>query len=62
MLDWVEEALDQVALPGNEPIDLAEFGAVAAGWNDRVPVARLDGPDEGVAVVALVADERLSPP
>ena len=62
MLDWVEEALDQVALPGNEPIDLAGFGTVAAGWDDRVPIARLDGPDERVAVVALVGDDRLSPP
>lgn len=61
MFDFVEEALDQVSLFVNEPIDLAEFGAIAAGWDDRVHVARLDGPDERVAVVALVADERLSP-
>jgi hypothetical protein len=50
-----------VTLLVDEPIDLAEFSAVAAGWDDRVHVPRLDGPDERVAVVALVADERLGP-
>jgi hypothetical protein len=55
MFDFVEETFDQMALLINEPIDLAGFGAVTAGRDDGLHAPRLDGLDERVVVVALVA-------
>ncbi len=61
MLDFVEEALDQVTLLIDEPIHLAGFCAVSPGRNDRRHTPCLDGLDEFFAVIALVADEGFSP-
>lgn len=51
----------QVALLIDEPIHLALFAVMTSGRDDRRPVQCLDGLDERVAVLALVADEGLSP-
>ena len=61
MFDFVEETLDQVALLVDEPIDLAGFGAVAARRDDGFHAPCFDSLDERVAVVPLVADERVGP-
>jgi len=61
VFDFVEEAFDQMALLVDEPIDFARLFAVAAGRDDGLHAPRLDRLDDGVGIVALVCDERLSP-
>ena len=56
MLDFVEEALNQVALLIDEPIHLTGFDAVATGWNDRRQTPCLNGLDEFIAVVVGEVD------
>ncbi len=60
VFDSVEEALDQMTLLVDEPIVLPGFGAVAAWRDDGRHFPRLNGLDQLVAVVALIADKRLS--
>ena len=64
MLQLVEEALDQVALPIDEVVDRALDFAVAGSRDVRPATARLDKVDDGPGVVAAVGDEvaiRLEP-
>jgi len=64
MLQLVEEALDQVALPIDEVVDRALDFAVAGSRDVRPATASLDKVDDGPGVVAAVGDEvtiRLEP-
>ena len=58
MLYFVEEAFDQMALLVDKPIHRARRLAVAARWDHGLHALCLNGFDQLVAVVALVADER----
>ena len=64
MLEFVEEALDEVALPVERVIDGALDLAVAAGRDVGPSAASFDQIDDSAGVVAAVSDEvaiRLEP-
>lgn len=58
VLEFVEEALDQVALAIEREITAARHLAVDLGRNHRRDVASLERFDEGVSVESLVAKQR----
>ena len=57
MLQLVEEALDQVALPIDEMVDRTLDFAVAGSRDVRPATASLDKIDDGTDIVATVSDE-----
>jgi len=64
MLQLVEEALDQVALPIDEVVDRTLDFAVSGSRDVRPATASLDKVDDGPGVIATVGDEvaiRLEP-
>jgi len=58
VLEFIEEALDQVALAIKREVAGTRFLAVGFGWNHRRDVAPLERFDEGVGIEGLVAKQR----
>ena len=59
MFDFIEEALNQMALFVNKPVALAGLGPAATRRDDRLHAPFLDGLYERIGVIALVADKGL---
>ncbi len=59
LLKAIEESLDEVARLVAVPVDLAWRVPVAMRWNDGLSAGSFDDLNEGIAVIALVGDDRL---
>ena len=59
LLETVEKSLDEVARLVAMPVDLAGRIPVTAGRDDGLSAGSLDDLNQGIAVVALVGDDRL---
>jgi len=57
MLDFVEEALDEVAFAIEHEVALAGRLPVGSGRNDRGDGSLLEGVDQGIGIIGLVADQ-----
>ena len=57
VFDFIEEALNQMALFVNKPVALAGLGPAATRRDDRLHAPFLDGLHERIGVIALVADK-----
>ena len=60
LLDPAEETLDEVAVFVDMAIETSRIASVGARWNDRLAALGRDGLDEGVRIVALVGNDKLS--
>ena len=58
MLDLVDEALHQMALPVQVGIVLPQVVAVGPGWNHRHRARLSDHLEEGISVVTLVGQDQ----
>ena len=58
LIDAVEEALDQIAVLVDMPIERTRIESVGARRNDSLAALCRDGFDEGIRVVALVGHTR----
>ena len=59
LFEAIEESLDEVARLVAVPVDLAWRVPVATRRDDGLSAGRLDDLNQGIAVVALVGDDRL---
>jgi hypothetical protein len=57
VLEFVEEALDEVAFAVEREIASARVPAVGLWWNHRVDLAQVERVDQRVRVVSLVSDQ-----
>ena len=56
MLELVEEALDEVSFTVESEVAEALDGAVCLGWNNNTSASRFDAGNDGITVIALVAE------